>query len=93
MAKDSLTKEKLIENIDNPLEFFKLLRSGKSEEYLPFIQNIKNVDYFDLAHKALEADINAYSVGDSLSHIAGYSTLNHSNVLKLYKTLDGRAHV
>jgi len=87
MEKVDSIKEQLLNNIDNPIKFFKLL-PRKKDEYIPLIEEIKKIkeiDYFELASRALDEGMNAWTISIPLEYIANFSKLNTLNVIKFYR--------
>jgi len=85
--------EKDIEEIlqNHSPELFKALQYN--DKYIPIIEKVcsKNkYDYFDLAHQALESNVNSLSLGNILINFIPYSKVDIDNILKFYKKLHSK---
>lgn len=89
MESFNLTTRSLLEAMNNPIDFFKLLPRTK-DEYLPIIQKIQKiqeVDYFELALKALDSGMNAWEISRPLENIGYLSKLNSINIINFYRKI------
>jgi len=73
---------------DNAIEIFEVLKYTNKKPYEEIIQKLckKNqTDYFDLATKALKANISSWNIGNILVSFIPYSVVNIDNILEFYK--------
>ena len=84
--------EKDIEEIlqNHSIELFDALTYHNKDMYIPIIEkNCKKdkYDYFNLAHQALESNVNSWNLGKILIDFIPYSKVDIDNILKCYKKL------
>jgi hypothetical protein len=73
---------------DNSIKFFEVLKYTNKKPYEEIIQKLckKNqTDYFDLATKALKANISSWNIGNILVSFIPYSVINIDNILEFYR--------
>ena len=87
--------EKDIEEIlqNHSIELFDALTYHNKDMYIPIIEkNCKKdkYDYFNLAHQALESNVNSWNLGNILIDFIPYSKVDIDNILKCYKKLHSK---
>lgn len=85
------TKNKLLENIQNPNIFFDILLSIPKDTYLEkiiiLVKQEQELDYFFLASQALKNDYEPFKLQLILDKLVSVSILNTDIILLLYKEL------
>lgn len=83
--------EEILQN--HSIELFDALTYHNKDMYIPIIEkNCKKdkYDYFNLAHQALESNVNSWNLGNILIDFIPYSKVDIDNILKCYKKLHSK---
>jgi len=81
---------------DEPIKFFEVSYRTNLKEKLESLQNIPNIDYFELAFKALNENGRVWNISNILKELVPYSKYEIQNIIKLlielYEKKDHAAH-